>query len=88
MIAMSPGKEVPGSSPGWVDILFIFTLSPLGTKSQKCKKTEFPTKIGVSIYKQWWSSLRGRAGAVIATVHSTRAGSDAEHSSFPTAIPA
>ena len=48
MIAMSPVKEVPGSSPGWGNILFIFTLSPLGTKSQKCKKTEHSPKIGVS----------------------------------------
>ena len=38
IIAISPVKEVPGSSPGWGDILFIFTLSPLGTKSQKWKK--------------------------------------------------
>ena len=49
---MSLVKEVPGSSPGWGDILFIFTLSPLGTKSQKCKTTEHPTKIGVSNYSK------------------------------------
>ena len=43
-----PIKEVRGSSPCSGKTLYIFTLSPFGTESQKCIKTERPTKIGVS----------------------------------------
>ena len=31
-------REVPGSSPGWGNILLFQSLSPLSTKSQKWKK--------------------------------------------------
>ena len=48
-----PFEEVPGSSPGSGKILFIFTLSPLCTKIQKCKNLNDLPKLVAWNITQW-----------------------------------